>query len=259
MEMRKRWLTGIITLLFLMGSVAAALALEPFSVNQYVTDQAGLLPEDASRQLARQLGQYARDTGNQLLVITLPTLENREIVEFTEALFKLNQPGQKGKDNGAVLLVAKAERKIRIEVGYGLEGVLPDGKAGTIIREEIASRFKAGDFSGGIIAGVGAMIRAITPDYSLDSLPETRPAPRRTERGLSPFAVLIFIIIFVMSSVFNRFGRINQRRRYRSGYSEPWYWGGGGPFGGSGGGWGDGGGFSGGGGGFGGGGASGDW
>jgi uncharacterized protein len=255
MEMWKRWLTGIVTLLFLIGSVTAVWALEPFPVNQYVTDQAGLLPEDASRQLALQLDQYARDTGNQLLVITLPTLENREIVEFTEALFKLNQPGQKGKDNGIILLVAKAERKIRIEVGYGLEGVLPDGKAGTIIREEIAPRFKTGDFSGGIIAGVGTMIRSITPEYQLNNLPETQPAPRRTKRGLSPLAVLVFIIIFVMSGMFNRSSRINQRRRYRSGYSEPWFWGGG-PFGGSGGG---GGGFGGGGGGFGGGGASGDW
>jgi uncharacterized protein len=257
--MTKRWLAAIVALLLLAGMAGAALGLETFKIDRYVTDRAGLLSESENRQLAVMLDQYARDTGNQILVITVPTLENREVVEFTEELFALNRPGQEGKDNGALLLVAKAERKIRIEVGYGLEEALPDGKAGTIIREEISPRFKAGDFSGGITAGVGAMLTAISPDYQFSGLPETRPA-RRTKRGLSPFSALVLLLIVIFSSIFNRYDRLNTRRRYRSGYSEPWFWGGGG-FGGGGGGSDGfgGGGFGGGGGGFGGGGASGDW
>jgi uncharacterized protein len=249
-KMKKRWLSGIVALLLLVGMAGAVFGLEVFKIDRYVMDRAGLLSEGENRQLAAALDQYARDTGNQILVITVPTLENREAVEFTEELFALNRPGQKGKDNGVILLVAKAERKIRIEVGYGLEGALPDGKAGIIIREEIAPRFKTGDFSGGITAGVSAMLTAISPDYQFNGLPETRPA-RRTKRGLSPFSAFVLLLIVIFSSIFNRYDRLNTRRRYRSGYSEPWFWGGGGGSGG--------GGFSGGGGGFGGGGASGDW
>jgi uncharacterized protein len=263
LEMTKRWLSGIVALLLLVGLTGAAFALEPFKVDRYVTDKAGLLAEAENQQLAELLDQYARDTGNQLLVITLPTLENREAVEFTEELFKLNQPGQKGKDNGAILLVAKAEHKIRIEVGYGLEGVLPDGKAGTIIRENISPYFKAGDFPGGIVAGVSAMITAITPDYQLNNVPAPRQERQRNSGGFSPLAIIVFVIIAIMSSVFNRFDRVNTRRRYRGGYSEPglWGWGGGSSFGNdsSSGYGGSGGGFDGGGGGFGGGGSSGDW
>jgi uncharacterized protein len=258
--MKKHWLSGIITLFLLMGLAGAAFALEPFKIERYVTDQAGLLAETENRQLAGLLDQYARETGNQILVVTLPTLENREVTEFTEELFKLNQPGQKGKDNGAILLVAKAEHKIRIEVGYGLEGTLPDGKAGTIIRETISPYFKANDYHSGIMAGVSAMITAITPDYQLDNVPAPRQERRQDDNGFSPLAIIIFVLIMIGSSIFNWSNRFNHRRRYRSGYSEPWFWGGGGS-----GGWGGGsggsggGGFSGGGGGFGGGGASGGW
>jgi uncharacterized protein len=258
--MTKRWLSGIVALLLLVGLAGAAFALEPFKVDRYVTDRAGLLAETENQQLAELLDQYARDTGNQLLVVTVPSLENRETAEFTEALFKLNQPGQKGKDNGVILLVAKAEHKIRIEVGYGLEGVLPDGKAGTIIREVISPYFKAGDYYNGIVAGVSAMITAITPDYQLGNVPEAQPAPRRRSGGLSPLAVLVFVLIAIFSSIFNRFDRFNTRRRYRGGYSEPGLWGGGSSFGNdSSSGYGGSGGFDGGGGGFGGGGAGGDW
>ncbi|HYH04723.1 MAG TPA: TPM domain-containing protein [Bacillota bacterium] len=259
--MIKRWLPWIIALLFVVSLAGTVLALEPFAVNQYVTDRAGILGETEAGQLSQALAQYAGATGNQLLVITVPSLEERELVEYTEALFKLNQPGQKGKDNGIILFVAQQERKIRIEVGYGLEEAVPDGKAGTIIREEIAPRFKAGDFSGGVVAGMNALIQAISPDYQGNNLPESAPVrTRKSNRGFSPAALFIFILMVIFSGVFRQ---NNQQvyRRYRRGYSEPNLWGGGY----SGGGWSSGGsggndsGFSGGGGSFGGGGASGDW
>jgi uncharacterized protein len=255
--MNKRWFIPIIALLLLALCSGAALALEPFAIREYVTDRAGMLSDTERQGLATELWKYDQATGNQILVVTVPSLEDRETVEFTEALFELNQPGQKGKDNGIILFVAQAERKIRIEVGYGLESVVPDGRAGTIIRDEISPRFKAGDFGGGISAGAISIIRAITPDYSFS---ESVPAPRRTKDRSFPAAFIVAMVLFGVVSIFGNRGRSQTYRRYRRGYSEPWYWGGGGSGGGwSGGGSGGGGGFSGGGGSFGGGGASGDW
>lgn len=246
----------IIAVLFLMALSSCALAIEPFKVTQYVTDQAQILSESERAQLSDQLGQYAEKTGNQFLVITVPSLENGDLVDFTEKLFALNKPGQKGVDNGLILFIAINERKIRFEVGYGLEEKLPDGKAGAIIREDIAPYFKAGDYYSGIMAGVNSAISAMTPGYQMSSA-EPRQAPKKD--SAFPAAFLVAIIIFVIS-LFG--GRGSHRRRYGRGYSEPWYWGGGGGFGGSGGGGfggGSSGGFSGGGGSFGGGGASGGW
>ena len=267
--MIKRWLPWIIALLFLVGLAGTVLALEPFTVNQYVTDRAGMMSETEASQLSQALAQYAGATGNQLLVITVPSLEERELVEFTEALFERNQPGEKGKDNGLILFVAQKERQIRIEVGYGLEEAVPDGKAGTIIREVIAPRFKAGDFSGGIIAGVNALIRAISPDYQGSNLPA--PAPGSSEEGFSVAALFVVILLIILTNIFKDNSR-QAYRRHRRGYSEPNLWGGdyyGGGW--SGGNWsggsrsssgrsgGNSGGFRGGGGSFGGGGASGGW
>lgn len=267
--MIKRWLAVLLSLLWLTGWTASVRALEPFTVNQYVTDRAGLLAPAEAAQLAQVLYEYAQSTGNQLLVITIPSLEGREPVEFTEALFELNQPGQQGKDNGLIFFVAKQERKIRIEVGYGLEEAVPDGKAGTIIRQTIAPRFKTGDFSGGIFSGVHALIQAITPGYQINNLPEAGSDRSRSgQRGFSPLALIVAFLIIIFSNLFHRNNR-QIYRRYQRGYSEPGpFWGGSFPYrgwpggsssGDSGGFRGGSGRFRGGGGSFGGGGASGDW
>lgn len=241
-----------------------SLALAPFKVTQYVTDQADLVPDDQQAQLEAVLEKYDRDTGNQLLVVTVPSLEDEELVSFTEKLFELNKPGQAGKDNGLIFLVALEERQVRIETGYGLEEAVPDGRAGNLIRTEIVPRFKTGDYSGGIVAGILNLIHYISPDYSITL---DNPAPVQNEPSEDgSFSEIIFISIFVIIVII--FGSRSQQtynRRYRRGYSEPTYWGGsgfgrgsGGGFGGFGGGS-DGGGFSGGGGSFGGGGSSGSW
>lgn len=264
--MVKRWFSLIIAFLLLVGCAGATLALEPFPLKAYVTDRAGLLSESEQQQLGGELAQYDKATGNQLLVVTVPSLEDRELIEFTEALFQLNKPGQKGKDNGIILFVAKNERKLRFEVGYGLEGVVPDGKAGAIIREEISPRFKAGDYYGGIQAGMFAVIHAISPDYTIAGQDQPAPVAEKQRGDHSfPAALVVGLIIFGLVSMAGNRGNRTHQGRLRRGYSEPWYWGGGGGFGGGSGGWpgggGDsgGGGFSGGGGSFGGGGASGDW
>ncbi len=253
------YLVIVLAFILIFAVSFTAYGLNPFRINQYVTDNAGLMPETERNQLSILLADYAKQTGNQLLVVTIPGLEEEDLIDFTENLFALNKPGQKGKDNGLILLIALQERQIRIEVGYGLEGPVPDGKAGAIIREQITPYFKAGDYVSGIKSGVYALINTITPDYALpaNQLPSVR-VERRHSRGSLP-GTLIIILIMIVFSIFS--GSQTNRRRYRRGYSQPWFWGGGGFGGGSSGGssFGGGGGFSGGGGSFGGGGASGGW
>ena len=256
--MNKRWLVVIIALVLILASTSAVLALKPFKIDNYVTDQAGILAESEAAQLASALDQYHQATGNQLLVVTIPSLEGADLTGFTEELFTLNKPGEKGKDNGLILLISQADRKIRIEVGYGLEGVIPDGKAGAIIRDEISPRFKAGDYNGGITAGLNALVTAITPDYTF--APEVAAPAQHNRGGASPGSFIVALFIIGFSILGNLFGARNQRRRYRGGFSEPTFWGGG--YSGGGGGFSggsSGGGFSGGGGSFGGGGSSGGW
>ncbi len=266
--MKKRWIVPVIAFILLFMVSGLAFGMSPFKIDSYVTDKAQLLSESERNQLAVKLDKYATDTGNQLLVVTIPSLEDEELVSFTEKLFELNKPGQKGKDNGAIFLVALKEHQVRIEVGYGLEEVLPDGKTGAIIRDQITPFFKNSDYYGGVSSGIGAMIGAISPKYVFqnnDSVPV-----RKSRDHAFPLAFLVAIIIFFVS-LFGNIGRSarQQQYRHRRGFSEPWYWGGGGfgggGFGGgsSGGGSSDsgfgGGGFSSGGGSFGGGGSSGSW
>ena len=255
-------LTILIAIGFLFAINFTAFGMKPFSVKEYVTDNAGLLTETERGQLAGILKDYATKTSNQIMVVTIPSLEQEDLTDFTERLFALNKPGQKDKNNGIILFVALQEKKIRIEVGYGLEEQVPDGKAGTIIREQITPFFKANDYPSGIKSGVFALITAITPDYSLptDQIPQ-RPVRHGQDRSL-PGAFIIAIIIALISFLGGMRGSNSHRGRFRRGYSEPWYWGGGG-YGGGGGSFGNDSGsdgsFSGGGGDFGGGGASGDW
>jgi uncharacterized protein len=265
-NMGKRWFSLIIAVGFLLtvNLVACGAGTPAPEIREYVTDQAGLMSQGEREQLSQQLWEYDQKTTNQIIVVTVPTLGDEELIGFTEKLFQKYKPGQKDKNNGLMLLIAQQERKIRIEVGYGLEEKVPDGKAGTIIRDIIGPQFKTGNYYGGIAAGVYEIIHAISPEYTISN-PVPSSQPRGGDRSLP--AAFIVALIFVIFSFLGNLGRgaQNHRRRHQRGFSEPWYWGGGGFGGGSGGGFGDGGGgsggggFSGGGGDFGGGGASGGW
>ncbi len=256
--MNKRWFSLIIALFFIGQFSIATWGMEAFKINQYVTDQVGILTESEQTGLSQELYQYAENTGNQILVVIIPSLKGDDLEGFTEKLFEHNKPGLKGKDNGLILLVAKEEQKIRIEVGYGLEESVPDGRAGMIIRNEITPRFQNGDFYGGIRAGVYTIIKSISPDYNIEGYQATPVRRKKSSSFPSAFIVAMILVLFsFFSSLRNN---RNNQRRYRRGYSDTGYWGGGfGSGGGFGGGSSGGGGFSGGGGSFGGGGASGGW
>jgi len=228
-----------------------------------VVDDAHVLSAQTQAELTDELAGLEAKTGHQLVVVTLPSLQGYEIEDYGYQLGRKWAIGQKGKDDGALLIVAPNERKVRVEVGYGLEPVLTDALSSVILQTQVLPRFRAGDMQGGIVAGAQALVQQLSlPEDEAKAKVAEAQAPAR--RPVSPFGVVIgLVIVFWVLSSFA--GAIGGRRR---GGSAWWLlpvilsssgrrdgWGGGG----FGGGFGGGGGFSGGGGSFGGGGASGSW
>ncbi|HVO85054.1 MAG TPA: TPM domain-containing protein [Syntrophobacteria bacterium] len=244
----------ILLLVVLLLVAAPALALEvPSAPQGRVSDYAGVLTVEQRRDLEGKLARFEEETSNQVAVVIITTLAGDSLEDYSIRLAEKWRIGRKGKDNGVILLIVTQDRKIRIEVGYGLEGLLPDSVAGEIIRQEIASRFRQGEFYQGIQAGVDAIMAATKGEY--------RPAPPTGRGGGSlSWVWIILFVLFVLSATAGNFRRRPpySRRGGRFVTGGPFWWGGG--FGGGGfSGGGFGGGFSGGGGGFGGGGASGGW
>ena len=219
-----------------------------------VVDQAGILTGSEESRLAAKLKDLEDKTSIQLVVVTLSSLRGSPIEEWGLALGRTWGIGQKGKDNGVLLVVAPNDRELRIEVGYGLEGTLPDATASAIIRNVIVPRFKSGDMPDGISDGVDAIIAVLT-----GSGEEFKPSLHALiEQKVSDFVPLIFIAFFIimMITAFIRQRRRRSSRYYRS--TGGWFYvDDGDDYSGSGSG--SGGGFSGGGGSFGGGGSSGRW
>jgi len=240
MSLRRLFLTLLTAVVLLLPFTAVALDVPP--ATGYVNDRAGLISSSTRLKLEHFLENFEKSDSTQIAVLTIPSLEGESLEGYSLKVAEQWGIGQKGKDNGALLLIAKAERKVRIEVGYGLEGRLTDLLAGRIIDYEITPRFKQGDFDGGVIAGVAAMAEAVRGEY------QGTGHTGRTKRG-TPWGILALLLFF--GPILTIFG--GRRRPHRRGG----FWIGGPPFGG-GGGFG-GGGFSGGGGGFGGGGSSGGW
>lgn len=147
-----------------LSNVAAATQppTDPLANYAPVTDLADILAPDREAALARQLEALERSTQHQLVVVTVTSLGGRNIDDFTRALGNRWGVGRRGHDDGVALLVAPAERKVRIEVGRGLEAALPNSLCARIIAETMIPRFGAGDLAGGIEAGVAALIERLT-------------------------------------------------------------------------------------------------
>lgn len=286
--MLRRWLglaaAGVSLLLAL--SAAAEVAVPPLQAR--VTDLTGTLTASQIETLDSQLRAFERAKGSQVAVLMLPTTQPETIEQYSIRVAEAWKIGRARVDDGVILLVAKDDRKLRIEVGRGLEGAIPDALAKRIVSEIIAPHFKSGDFSGGITAGTDALMKLIEG--------EGLPAPEaRPDAGQIDFQTIVwlFVALVLGDAIFKRiFGRVagaavsgtivavivwfaagvllfailggvigffitlfagvsSRRGGWTSGGWPGGGWSGGGGFGG--------GGFSGGGGGFGGGGASGNW
>ena len=245
-----------------------------------VVDQANLLRPEQELDLTSKSAALEAQTGRQVVVATVNSLEGRTIEDYGYRLLRHWGIGQEKEDDGVILLVAPKDRKVRIETGYSARVFLTDAVSSVIIRESILPRFKAGDMGGGIIAGADQIIKMMS--LSPQEAQRQAGAAERREKardnsgsGLLPVVFWLMIAVFVLLSMFRRAS--GKRYRRRRGGVDPWIvllglselsrasrrgrggWGGGGGFGGFGGGGGGFGGFSGGGGSFGGGGASGGW
>ena len=223
----------------------------------YFNDYAGVVSAGTAAQLDQTLEDFERQNSEQIVVAVFPKMQSDSSIEdYTVRVARSWQVGQKDKNNGAVLFVFIQDHKMFLQVGYGLEGVLPDALCKRIIDEQISPRFKAGDFDGGLTAGVQSILAATKGEYK--GTGATVSDSRRPYGSSSPFLGFGFIVLIVIVIFFVR----------GSGMFLPWLllsssgssrgWGGGG-FSSGGGFSGGGGGFSGGGGSFGGGGAGGGW
>jgi uncharacterized protein len=260
MSMRLRSFVAI-PLLLLAGALAAAGPTVPPAPTRFVTDKAGVISPDVTARLESRLADFERETSNQFLVYTETTVpDGTTLEEYAVACAQAWRAGQAQRKNGMILFVFPGSRKARLEVGYGLEGAMPDALARRVLDEQVLPRFRAGDYGGGISAGVSAAIAATRGEYK--GTGRTRGA--RGSSGL-PVSLLFAILLVFFGIVSTFFGRRRGGYSYiggggwGSGGGFGGFGGGGGGCGGLGGGGGGGGGFSGGGGSFGGGGASGDW
>jgi uncharacterized protein len=146
-----------------------------------VVDLAHVLPADVAASLADDLQAHETKTTDQVAVLILPSLEGEPLEEFSHRVATTWTLGQKGTDNGVLLIVAIKDRKVRIEVGYGLEGTLTDARSAQIMRNEIVPRFRAGDLPGGVAAGVHAVLGTIEGTYQAESRPvQIRAGPEPT-------------------------------------------------------------------------------
>jgi len=160
----------------------------------WVTDLADLLTPSQEKQISALLESYKSGSTHEIALLTVPDLGGRTIEELGLNTFRAWGLGSKETSNGALLVISKAERKIRIEVGRGLEGDLPDVLCGRIIRDVISPTFKQGDFPGGILAGLVAMHKAIGGDYG--PIEQSRRGRSRSGAPIGILLVVFFIVVF---------------------------------------------------------------
>ncbi|MGN6237605.1 TPM domain-containing protein [Dyella sp.] len=181
---------------------APARAADVPALTRHVTDLTGTLTAQQVDALDAKLVALEQRKGTQLVVLMVPTTGDQDIESYSLAVAEANKIGRKGTDDGILLLVAKNDRKDRIEVGYGLEGAVPDAATARIRREFIESRFKQGDFYGGLDAGVDALIKLIDGEQ----LPAPEPPSQRRSRGLD-LGHAMLIGLFVALFLRRLFGR----------------------------------------------------
>lgn len=278
----RRWLTVLLLCLLPLAAAAEDVAVPALTAR--VTDLTGTLTAEQKSTLEARLRSLESQKGSQIAVLLVPTTQPETIEQYSIRVVEQWKLGRKNVDDGVLLLIAKDDRKLRIEVGYGLEGALPDVIAKRIIAEDISPHFRQGDFYGGIVAGITRIDAVIQGE----ALPAPAEKSRDNDSSLENNFIFLIFVALISGAILRRifgtfpgalingslvgfltmllgggmifatiFGLVAFFFALIKGGGSSW---GGGGFGGGGGGFsGGGGGFSGGGGGFGGGGASGDW
>ena len=259
----------LLVLIAALAIIASPVAAQTFpKLTGRVVDEAHLLSPEQAAAIDAKLAALETQSQRQMVVVTLPSLEGYEIEDYGYRLGRAWGIGDKQRNDGLLLIVAPNERKVRIEAGYGLEGIITDALSSLIIQREVVPRFKANDYAGGIAAATDQLIAQLQlpEDEARKVAADTAAQAKKAKAPRFDAGTVIFLLIFFFFFVlpFIRAMR-GGGRRYGSSPGVMIFpsggWGGGGSDwgGGGGGGWGGGGGFSGGGGSFGGGGSSGSW
>ena len=241
----------------LLATKSQAAEVVPPKPDRYFNDYAGVVSKTAALRFNEELAQFERETSDQVVVAIFPKMQSdSDIADYTQRLAQAWGVGQKERRNGVVLFVFVQDRKMFIQVGYGLEGALPDITAFDITEYRMKPRFRSGDYEGGLATGIDSIFKAIRGEYKGSG--NTVAERNRRGGGGAPsflFFIIFLIALIVISRIMRRLGGYG----YSSRRGGPIFF----PGGGGGGGWssggGDGGGFSGGGGSFGGGGAGSSW
>ncbi|WP_398288906.1 TPM domain-containing protein [Sphingomonas nostoxanthinifaciens] len=220
------WLLATIAALFLALAPASAQTFPKFT--GLVTDAANILPADRKAALQAKLEALQRQTKRQLVVATIPDLQGYAIEDYGYRLLRAWGVGLKGADNGAILIIAPSDRRIRVEIGYGLEPVLTDALSSIIIRRDIVPAFKAGDIPGGIEAGVDALDQQLRlPDDKAKAKVAAAKAEfdkvhQRGRQGHIPFGMIFWLVIVGVIFVSSIGRRVGGQRYYGGGGGSNW-------------------------------------
>ena len=178
----------------------AAAALEVPALKGRVNDYGGMLSPESERRLETLLKELEEKDSTQVAVLTIPSLDGDSLEDFSMRVAERWKIGRKGFDNGVILIVARDDRKVRIEVGYGLEGRLTDLTAGRIIRDRIVPEFRAGRFDQGVLNGVVALTEVVRGEFQAPAQPPIGPAASGAE-DLMPFVLVFFFVVFMLGRV----------------------------------------------------------
>ena len=187
---------ALLTIIILILVASPLLALEVPGLQGHVNDYAGMISPPVRGELEKELQSFEQTDSTQVVILTLPSLERETIEDFSIKVADQWRIGQKIKDNGVILIVAKQERKIRLEVGRGLEGRLTDLLAGRIIDLSLRPNFKRGDFDGGFKAGITSIIDAVRGEFKADERPPGQ------KKGPLPSFMTFFVILGIAILVF---------------------------------------------------------
>ena len=189
--------------LLLAVPAAAQVAVPPLKAR--VTDLTGTLTQQQSAALEQTLAEFEARKGAQLALLMLPSVKPESIEQYAVRVEEAWKLGRKGVDDGVLLVVAKEDRQLRFEVGYGLEGVLPDAIAKRIIDDDIVPRFKAGDFYGGIRAGLDRVMRVVEGEQLPPPAARAPPARGSAVENLLPLLFIVLIGGSLLRAIFGRF------------------------------------------------------
>lgn len=198
---RRGWVRvlGVLLCMAVMLPCVAA-ALDVPTLKGRVNDYGGMLPPEAEDRIEALLKDLEEKDSTQVVVLTVPSLDGDSLEDFSMRVAERWKIGRKGLDNGAIMVIARDDRKVRIEVGYGLEGRLTDLTAGRIIRDRIVPEFRAGRFDQGVLNGVVALTEVVRGEYQAPAQPPIGPAASGVE-DLVPFVLVFIFLVFMLGRV----------------------------------------------------------